>query len=76
LQSKKFAVGLLFLIVFIAMYLVFCFAIPGMRIKLEAEPMEVFFENITHMMLFKTLLSLMAALIVCSVPLLAKKNKQ
>jgi len=36
----------------------------------------VFFENITHMMLFKTLLSLMAALIVCSVPLLAKKNKQ
>ena len=75
-MKKKFAVGLVFLIVFIAMYLVFCFAIPGMRIKPEAEPMEVFFENIAHMMLFKTLLSLMAALIVCSVSLLAKKNKQ
>ena len=54
-MKKKSLSVVLFLIAFIATYLFICFGIPGMRIKLEAEPMELFIESIKHMMLFKTI---------------------
>ena len=51
-MNKKALSAILFLITFVAAYLFICFGIPGMRIKLEAEPMELFIESIKHMMLF------------------------
>ena len=72
---KKVSIALLlFVIVFVATYLVICFAIPGMRIKLEAEPMEYFLESIRHMAFVKTAASLVAALIVGTIPLFFRKR--
>ena len=65
---------ILFMVVFVATYLVICFAIPGMRIKLDAEPMEYFLENIRHMAFVKTAASLVAALIVGAIPLFFRKR--
>ena len=50
-MNKKALSAILFLIIFVAVYLFICFGIPGMRIKLEAEPVELFFASITHMTL-------------------------
>ena len=61
-MKKKTVSIVLFLIAFISTYLIICFAIPGMRIKLEAEPIEIFFKSITHMVFFKTMISLVVAI--------------
>ena len=74
-MKKKIASVALFLITFIATYLIICFAIPGMRIKLEAAPMEYFFKSITHMVFFKTMVSLVVALIFGPIPLAFLKKK-
>ena len=66
---------ILFLITFVAAYLFICFGIPGMRIKLEAEPMELFIESIKHMMFFKLMISLIVASVVGAVPFLLWKKK-
>lgn len=72
---KKASIALLlFVIVFVATYLVICFAIPGMRIKLEAEPMEYFLESIRHMAFLKTAASFVAALIVGAIPFLFNRR--
>ena len=39
--------AVLFLAVFIGTYLIVCFLIPGMRLKLDAEPREFFIACIT-----------------------------
>ena len=74
-MKKKIISVALFLIAFIATYLIICFAIPGMRIKLEAEPIEIFFKSITHMVFFKTMLSFVVALIIGAIPLFFWKKK-
>ena len=65
----------MFVFAFIGAYLFICFSIPGMRIKLEAEPMELFMESITHMALLKSVISLAAASAVAAIPLLFRKQK-
>jgi len=74
-MKKQTVSVVLFLTAFIAAYLTICFAIPGMRIKLEAEPMEYFIESIRHMMFMKSLISLFPALIFGSLPLLVGRKK-
>lgn len=74
-MNKKALSAILFLITFVAAYLFICFGIPGMRIKLEAEHMELFIESIKHMMLFKTMISLIVASVVGAVPFLLWKKK-
>lgn len=74
-MKKKGLSAILFLITFIATYLLICFGIPGMRIKLEAEPMELFIESIKHMMFFKSMISHVVASVVGAVPLLLRKKK-
>ena len=74
-MKKKGLSAILFLITFIATYLLICFGIPGMRIKLEAEPMELFIESIKHMMFFKSMISLVVASVVGAVPFLIWKKK-
>ena len=74
-MKKKGLSVILFLISFVATYLFVCFGIPGMRIKLDAEPIELFIESIKHMMLFKTMISLVVASAVGAVPFLLRKKK-
>ena len=74
-MKKKIISLALFVIVFIAAYLIICFAIPGMRIKLDAEPMEYFIESITHMAFIKTVASLIIAFIFGVIPFLVIKKK-
>ena len=74
-MKKKGLSAILFLITFIATYLLICFGIPGMRIKLEAEPMELVIESIKHMMFFKSMISLVVASVVGAVPFLLWKKK-
>ena len=73
-MKKKMVSLSLFLISFIITYLIVCFAIPGMRIKLEAAPMEYFVKSIAHMALFKTVVSFVVALILGAMPLIFKKR--
>lgn len=74
-MNNKSLSAILFLITFIAAYMFICFGIPGMRIKLEAEPMELFFKSITHMALFKSVISLVAASAVAALPWVFRKHK-
>ena len=74
-MNKKGLSSILFLITFVATYLLVCFGIPGMRIKLDAEPIELFIESIKHMMLFKTMISFVVASVVGAVPFLLRKKK-
>ena len=74
-MNKKGLSAILFLITFVATYLFVCFVIPGMRIKLDAEPIELFIESIKHMILFKTMISLVVASVVGAVPFLHRKMK-
>ena len=74
-MNKKGLSSILFLITFVATYLFVCFGIPGMRIKLDAEPIELFIESIKHMMLFKTMISLVVASVVGAVPFPLRKKK-
>ena len=74
-MNKKGLSVILFLITFVATYLFVCFGIPGMRIKLDAEPIELFIESIRYMMLFKTMISLVVASVVGVVPFLLRKKK-
>ena len=73
-MNKKALSAILFLITFVAAYLFICFGIPGMRIKLEAEPMELFIESIKHMMLFKSMISLAIAAVIGAIPLFCRKK--
>lgn len=50
--------------VFFAAYNVMSFCIPGLRIKLDAEPLEYFLKSMSHMALFKIIVSAVAAYIL------------
>ena len=65
----------LFLIIFVATYLFVCFGIPGMRIKLDAEPMEYFLKNVSHMVFIKTIISFVATIVVGSIALIMWRKK-
>ena len=64
-----------FLIAFIATYFIICFAIPGMRIKLDAEPIEYFFKSISHMVFFKAMVSFAVGLVFGAVPFILRKKQ-
>ena len=73
MKKASFAL-ILFAVFFVAAYLTICFAIPGMRIKLDAEPLEYFLESIRHMAFIKTAVSLVAALIAGAIPSFFRKR--
>ena len=60
-------------VVFIATYLIFCY-LPSFRIKLFAPPMEYFVESIKHMVFFKTLVSVVAGLLVAGIPFIIQRR--
>ena len=64
-----------FFVAFITTYFVICFAVPGMRIKLDAAPVAYFFASITHMVFFKALISFVIALIAGLIPIIIMRKK-
>ena len=73
MKKTLFSVAL-FLLVFAAAYLVRCYLVPGLRIKLAAPPMEYSFASITHMVFFKALLSSLIAVIAAAIPWLTDRK--
>lgn len=73
-MNNKFSI-VLFIVAFFVSYLIICFGIPGMRIKLQAEPMVYFVKSIKHMILIKTIISFIVGLIAGMLPkIIAKRN--
>lgn len=74
-MKRKSLFIVLFVVVFAAVYLIMSFAIPGFRVKLEAAPAVVFWENLKIIWPFKAAVSLIAAVLVVGLPLLFGKRK-
>ena len=73
---KKTIPAILFILVFVETYLFLCFGIPGLRIKLEADSAEMFLESVKSMTLIKSIISLVAGVIVGIIPFFIEKKKQ
>lgn len=74
-MKKTLLSSALFIAAFFGTYFTMCYLIPGMRIKLAAEPMEYFLESIKHMAGFKSAVSLLAGLIAGNIPMIINRNK-
>ena len=66
---------ILAIVVFVVAYLFMSFAIPGFRIKLEAEPAVVFVETLKILWPFKAAVSLIAAVLIGGLPFVFRKRK-
>ena len=66
---------ILAIVTFIAVYMIMSFAIPGFRIKLEAEPAVVFVETLKILWPFKAAVSLIAAVLIGGLPCVFGKRK-
>ncbi|MBR1386009.1 MAG: hypothetical protein IJ568_04190 [Bacilli bacterium] len=71
---KKTLSIILFVVGFIATYLIMCYCIPGLRIKLAAEPKEYFIESIKYAAIFKTITSCVVGGIFAALPYIIKKK--
>lgn len=74
-MKRKMCSLILAIVTFIAVYMIMSFAIPGFRIKLEAEPAVVFVETLKILWPFKVAISLIAAVLVGGLPLVLGKRK-
>lgn len=63
------------IVVFVVAYLFMSLAIPGFRVKLDAAPEVVFWENLKIVWSFKASVSLIAAALVGILPLVIGKKK-
>ena len=68
-MKRKMCSLILAIVTFIAAYMIMSFAIPGFRIKLEAEPAVVFVETLKILWPFKAAVSLIAAVLIGGLPL-------
>ena len=74
-MKRKSLFIVLFVVGFAAVYMIMSFAIPGFRIKLEAEPAVVFVETLKILWPFKAAVSLIAAVLFGGLPLVLGKRK-
>ncbi len=74
MKNKKIISIILFVVGFIATYLIMCYCIPGLRIKLAAEPMEYFIESIKYSSIFKSIISCTVGAILAMLPHIIKKK--
>ena len=72
---KKFILSVwIFLVTFICSYIGLCYLVPSLRIKLYADTTTYFIKSISHMALFKSIISLVIVFALASVSyLIAKK---
>ncbi len=75
-MKRKMCSLILAIVTFIAAYMIMSFAIPGFRIKLEAEPAVVFVETLKILWPFKAAVSLIAAVLIGGLPLVLGKRKE
>ncbi len=68
MKNKKILSIILFIVGFITSYLIMCYCIPGLKIKLVAEPMEYFIESIKSTALLKSIISCIIATILAILP--------
>lgn len=68
-MKRKMCSLILAIVTFIAAYMIMSFAIPGFRIKLEAEPAVVSCGNAENPLPFKAAVSLIAAVLIGGLPL-------
>lgn len=66
---------ILAIVVFVVAYMIMSFAIPGFRIKLEAEPAVIFVETLKILWPFKAAVSLIAAVLIGGLPFVFRKRK-
>ena len=59
---------------FIITYLVMCYCIPGLRIKLNTKPMEYFIESIKNTAIFKSVVSCIIGTTLAVLPHFIKKR--
>lgn len=74
MKNKKILSIILFIVGFIATYLFTCYCIPGLRIKLAAEPMEYFIASIKYSATFKVIISCIIGTILAILPHMIKKK--
>ena len=74
MKNKMLSI-VLFIVGFIGTYFFMCFCIPGLRIKLAAEPMEYLRESIKYLVVCKTIISCISGMILATIPYLIRKAK-
>ena len=74
-MKRKICSLILAIVTFIAVYMIMSFAIPGFRIKLEAEPAVIFVETLKILWPFKASVSLIAAVLIGGLPFVFRKRK-
>ena len=74
MKNKNVLSFILFLLGFIITYLIMCYCIPELRIKLVANPMEYFIESIKSMIVFKGIISCVVGIICAIIPQIFKKK--
>lgn len=72
MKSRKILSVISFIVGFILTYLILCFFVPGLRIKLSAPPLEYFIKSIKNTVLLKTIISAIVGGIFASIPYLKK----
>lgn len=73
---KEFKLSIpVFFITFLVTYMVLCFLVPSLRLKLHAEPIVYFVKSIHHMSLLKMGISVVAGVTVGAVPIYQCKKQ-
>ncbi len=63
------------IVVFVASYVGLCYLVPGLRIKLAADAVTYFNESIRHMILLKSIISLIIGSVLAGSFYLVAKRK-
>ena len=76
-MKKKTGIEIsIFAVSFVIAYFICSFCIPGWRVKLEADAVTVLIENLKILWPIKALISLVAGVIIGSIPFWLRKKKQ
>lgn len=73
-MKKNVLSAILFMVAFIATYILLCFEYTGGKMALEATPFDYVRVAITYMALFKIIVSLVVASIVGAIPTIVGKR--
>lgn len=73
-MKKTLITILVFILTFVITYVGLCYLVPGLRIKLAAEPMVYFVKSISHMVGFKGMISLVMGVIVSAISVVILKD--
>ena len=75
-MKKKGLSAIIFVVAFIATYILLCFEYTGGKMALEATTFDYIRVAITYMALFKIIVSLVVASIVGAIPTIVGKRKR